>query len=68
LVEIEQTPEDPIFKVDCVFAGKTEFPKPYHENEKESVFPDLKVDCRLYGQISILLQLSAVRQFRRCSA
>ncbi|MFN6514933.1 MAG: hypothetical protein RMY29_010565 [Nostoc sp. CreGUA01] len=36
LIEIEPTPEDPIFKVDCVFAGKTEFPKPHYENEQES--------------------------------
>jgi hypothetical protein len=29
LIGIEETPEDPILEVDCVFAGKTEFPKPY---------------------------------------
>ncbi|NJM66178.1 MAG: hypothetical protein HC851_11255 [Acaryochloris sp. RU_4_1] len=36
LVGVEKTPDDPVLKVDCVFEGKTEFPKPYHENEKES--------------------------------
>jgi hypothetical protein len=33
LIQIEETPEDPIFKVDCVFEGETEFPKPYQEEE-----------------------------------
>ena len=34
LIDVEETPEDPILKVDCVFEGETEFPKPH--NEKES--------------------------------
>lgn len=33
LIEVEETPDDPIFKVDCVFEGETEFPKPYQEKE-----------------------------------
>jgi hypothetical protein len=36
LVGVEKIANDPIFKVDCVFKGETEFPKPSHENEKES--------------------------------
>jgi hypothetical protein len=35
LIAVEQTPEDPIFKVDCVFEGETEFPKPYQEKESD---------------------------------
>jgi hypothetical protein len=35
LIEVEQTPEDPVFKVDCVFEGETEFPKPYQEKESD---------------------------------
>ncbi|MFM7450340.1 MAG: hypothetical protein ACKO24_17300 [Leptolyngbyaceae cyanobacterium] len=35
LIEVERTPEDPIFKVDCVFEGETEFPKPYQEQESD---------------------------------
>jgi hypothetical protein len=35
LVGVERTPEDPIFKVDCVFEGKTEFPKSYYDNDQE---------------------------------
>lgn len=35
LMRIEATPEDPIFKVDCVFDGKTEFPKSYYDTDKE---------------------------------
>ncbi|WP_017655149.1 hypothetical protein [Fortiea contorta] len=35
LIEVEKTPDEPIFKADCVFAGKTEFPKSYNENEQE---------------------------------
>jgi len=34
LVRIEQT-EDPILEVDCVFEGKTEFPKSYYDTDKE---------------------------------
>ncbi len=33
LVEIEET-ETPILSVDCVFEGKTEFPKSYYDNEE----------------------------------
>ena len=35
LVEVEKTPDDPIFKVDCVFEGETEFPQPYQEKESD---------------------------------
>jgi hypothetical protein len=35
LIEVEKTPDEPIFKVDCVFEGKTEFPKSHNENEEE---------------------------------
>ncbi|KYC41690.1 hypothetical protein WA1_16760 [Scytonema hofmannii PCC 7110] len=34
LVDIEKT-GDSILKVDCVFKGKTEFPKSFQENETE---------------------------------
>ena len=34
LVAVEQIPTDPVFKVNCVFEGETEFPKPYQEKEK----------------------------------
>ncbi|AMW27571.1 MULTISPECIES: hypothetical protein [Arthrospira] len=34
LVRIEVT-SDPILEVDCVFLGKTEFPRPYNETDKE---------------------------------
>lgn len=27
--------ESPVFDVDCVFRGKTEFPRPHHDNEKQ---------------------------------
>ncbi|MGK7905479.1 MAG: hypothetical protein AB4352_29555 [Hormoscilla sp.] len=35
LKRIEPIRYDPIFKVDCVFEGQTEFPQPYHDNDKE---------------------------------
>lgn len=35
LKRVEVTPEDPIFKVDCVFEGLTEFPQPYYDTDKE---------------------------------
>jgi len=34
LVRVEITP-DPILEVDCVFEGKTEFPKSYYDTDKE---------------------------------
>ncbi|NET35967.1 MAG: hypothetical protein F6K19_28730 [Cyanothece sp. SIO1E1] len=34
LMRIEAT-SDPVLEVDCVFNGKTEFPKSYYETEKE---------------------------------
>ncbi|NJK38248.1 MAG: hypothetical protein HC835_11370 [Oscillatoriales cyanobacterium RM2_1_1] len=34
LVDVEPS-NIPILKVDCVFAGETEFPKSYYETEKE---------------------------------
>ncbi len=34
LVDVEKT-GDPILPVDCVFEGKTEFPKSYYDTEKE---------------------------------
>jgi hypothetical protein len=34
LIDVEPT-GDKILKVDCVFKGKTEFPKSFHSNEKE---------------------------------
>lgn len=34
LVDIEEISVD-AFKVDCVFKGKTEFPKSYHDKEKD---------------------------------
>jgi hypothetical protein len=33
LIEVEETPDNPIFKVDCVFESETEFPQPYLEKE-----------------------------------
>jgi hypothetical protein len=35
LLRVEST-SDPVLEVDCVFRGKTEFPKSYHDAEKES--------------------------------
>jgi hypothetical protein len=34
LVRVEET-EDSILDVDCVFEGKTEFPKSYYDTDKE---------------------------------
>ncbi|MBN3942752.1 MULTISPECIES: hypothetical protein [unclassified Nostoc] len=34
LVDVEKT-GDPILEVDCVFEGKTEFPKSYYDTQKE---------------------------------
>jgi hypothetical protein len=34
LVDIEKT-GNPVLEVDCVFEGKTEFPKSYYNTEKE---------------------------------
>lgn len=34
LVDVEPL-EGEIFEVDCVFAGKTEFPKSYYETDRE---------------------------------
>lgn len=34
LIRVEET-SDPILEVDCVFEGKTEFPKSYYDTEKE---------------------------------
>ncbi|GET40843.1 hypothetical protein [Microseira wollei] len=34
LVDVEET-NDPILEVDCVFEGKTEFPKSYYDTDKE---------------------------------
>ncbi|OUC14239.1 MAG: hypothetical protein B0A82_13215 [Alkalinema sp. CACIAM 70d] len=38
LKRIEELPEAPnqVFEVDCVFEGKTEFPKSYYDSEKEN--------------------------------
>lgn len=33
LIGVEQTSENSIFKVDCVFEGETEFPKNHQEKE-----------------------------------
>jgi len=35
LVETERLDNDPIFEVDCVFDGKTEFPKSYYDTDRE---------------------------------
>lgn len=34
LLDVEET-DNPILEVDCVFEGKTEFPKSYYDNEKD---------------------------------
>jgi hypothetical protein len=34
LVDVEKT-GDPILEVDCVFEGKTEFPKSYYDTKQE---------------------------------
>jgi hypothetical protein len=36
LARIEET-SSPVLEVDCVFEGKTEFPKSYYETDKEEV-------------------------------
>jgi hypothetical protein len=37
LVDVEELPQskNPIFAVDCVFKGKTEFPKDFNETERD---------------------------------
>jgi hypothetical protein len=35
LLEVEKTPHDPVFEVDCVFKGETEFPASYYEQERD---------------------------------
>ena len=34
LIQVERIPDQPIFKVDCVFEGDTEFPKSYYDTEE----------------------------------
>ena len=35
LIRVELTPQHPILKVDCVFEGKTEFPKSFYDKEEK---------------------------------
>ena len=35
LVDIDEHPDDPIFKVDCIFAGDAQFPKHWTEESDD---------------------------------